>query len=136
MAVFRALLYFNLPENIVFKPVRPKKVFTMQQDSYHDTLDNLVDALSSGSDGGGDRYGGRMKVPPSPNLILMLVEPVNRLANDGHSTILIGGYASHCWTGGSGGDKSCFLFNLTQNLRFQARSNATAPLTSTKVDNT
>ena len=28
MAVFRALLYFNLPKNIVFKPVKPVKVFS------------------------------------------------------------------------------------------------------------
>ena len=27
MAVYRALLYFNLPQNIVFKPVKPIKVF-------------------------------------------------------------------------------------------------------------
>jgi len=27
MVVYRALLYFNLPQNIVFKPVKPVKVF-------------------------------------------------------------------------------------------------------------
>lgn len=28
MSVYRALLFFNLPENIVFKPVKPVKVFS------------------------------------------------------------------------------------------------------------
>ena len=28
MSVYRALLYFNLPENIIFKPVKPVKVFS------------------------------------------------------------------------------------------------------------
>ena len=28
IAVYRALLYFNLPSNLVFKPVRPIKVFS------------------------------------------------------------------------------------------------------------
>ena len=38
---------------------------------------------------------------------------------------IIGGYASDGWAAsqellGSGGDESCFLFNLTKNLRFNA----------------
>ena len=34
MSVFRALLYFNLPQNIIFKPVKPVKVFSAQISSY------------------------------------------------------------------------------------------------------
>ena len=30
MSVYRALLFFNLPENIIFKPVKPVKVFSAQ----------------------------------------------------------------------------------------------------------
>ena len=37
MSVYRALLYFNLPENIIFKPVKPVKVFSAQINS-HGTL--------------------------------------------------------------------------------------------------
>ena len=38
---------------------------------------------------------------------------------------IVGGYASDGWAAsrellGKGGDESCFLFNLTQNLRFNA----------------
>jgi len=38
---------------------------------------------------------------------------------------IVGGYASDGWAAsqellGNGGDESCFLFNLTQNLRFTA----------------
>ena len=30
MSVYRALLFFNLPDNIIFKPVKPVKVFSAQ----------------------------------------------------------------------------------------------------------
>ena len=36
---------------------------------------------------------------------------------------IIGGFASHEWKAGNAvlGDETCFLFNLKQNLRFNAR---------------
>ena len=51
IAVFRALLYFNLPHNIVFKPIRPVKVFSKQIFAYSGaynqgkTLNDLMAAL-------------------------------------------------------------------------------------------
>ena len=54
----------------------------------------------------------------------MKVETPVDTQNDTNRTFIIGGYASHKWKGqatGGNGDKSCFLFNLTQNLRFNAR---------------
>ena len=54
------------------------------------------------------------KVPPAPG---------NRHKHD--QPQIVGGYASDGWAAsqellGKGGDESCFLFNLTQNLRFNA----------------
>lgn len=63
-----------------------------------------------------------------PNLVLMLVE-------DRDDKVVLGGYSSHGWVRntsvskvakemdlnlGIGGDESSFLFNITQNLRFEA----------------
>lgn len=51
IAVFRALLYFNLPHNIVFKTVQPVKVFSKQIFGYSGaynqgkTLNDLLAAL-------------------------------------------------------------------------------------------
>ena len=68
------------------------------------------------------------------NIILMEVTPkdsVQRGGRDKNSnkspeTYIIGGYASHEWkvNNSEKGDETCFLFNLTQNLRFNARPGA------------
>ena len=34
MSVYRALLYFNLPKNVIFKPVKPIKVFSATISGY------------------------------------------------------------------------------------------------------
>ena len=62
----------------------------------------------------------------SPNIILMKVEvPPGKQSEERPQNVVIGGYASHSWrTNGKKGDQSCFLFNLTQNLRFQTRADA------------
>ena len=53
----------------------------------------------------------------------MEVVPVNSTDKDSY---IIGGYASHQWKANNAelGDENCFLFNLTQNLRFNARGDA------------
>lgn len=48
-----------------------------------------------------------------PNLLLMEVE-------DSGNTYVIGGYSSHGWAPRVVGDDSSFIFNLTNNLRFNA----------------
>lgn len=73
-----------------------------------------------------------------PSVILMKVDHASGNEDEQQATsYIIGGYASHGWfiSGGGGmqnsssgqagngyGDDSCFLFNLTLNLRFNARA--------------
>ena len=63
----------------------------------------------------------------SQNIILMEVVPQTRGStkdkNSSKNSYIIGGYASHQWKANNSeqGDETCFLFNLTQNLRFNAR---------------
>jgi len=63
------------------------------------------------------------------NIILMKVESeekdgnLNNDDNDGKNTgYIVGGYASHGWSASfdKRGDDTCFLFNITENLRFNA----------------
>ena len=70
---------------------------------------------------------GRRDDTKIPNIILMEVE-VESEDNDGQiTTNIIGGYSSDSWLITVGnesnclGNDTCFLFNLTQNLRFNAR---------------
>ena len=52
---------------------------------------------------------------------------MSRNENDDSETFIIGAYSPDSWCWGSegqeikGGDDTCFLFNLTENLRFNAR---------------
>jgi hypothetical protein len=60
----------------------------------------------------------------TPSVILMKVEALDE--NKKLQSYIIGGYASHSWlisvgNGSGNGDDSCFLFNLTLNLRLNAR---------------
>ena len=48
-----------------------------------------------------------------PNLILFEVE-------ENEQTYVIGGYSSHSWSPATTGDATSFIFNLTDNLRFNA----------------
>ena len=48
-----------------------------------------------------------------PNLILFEIE-------ENEQTYVIGGYSSHSWSPDVNGDASSFIFNLTDNLRFNA----------------
>ena len=86
-------------------------------------LSEIIEQFEVAHDARQDGLGrGKRSGDAAPNIILMRVD-----RNDGHSdsnkTYIIGGYASHKWKGqaNGNGDKSCFLFNLTQNLRFNAR---------------
>ena len=63
------------------------------------------------------------------NIIIMKVESEEKEQNaidindDGRDAgFIVGGFASHAWSASNiqGGDDTCFLFNLTQNLRFNA----------------
>lgn len=77
---------------------------------------------------------GKQDKNQSQNIILMEVVPerdYNRREeekgkSDQPNSYIIGGYASHQWKANNSerGDDTCFLFNLTQNLRFNARSDA------------
>ena len=71
----------------------------------------------------------KQNVMRQANIILMKVESedkdqaANMMNDDGKDTgFIVGGYASHGWSASFNlrGDESCFLFNLTQNLRFNA----------------
>ena len=48
-----------------------------------------------------------------PNLILFEVE-------ENEQKYVIGGYSSHSWSPAATGDATSFIFNLTDNLRFNA----------------
>jgi len=63
------------------------------------------------------------------NIILMKVESEEKdgnLNNDDNESkntgYIVGGYASHGWSASfdKRGDDTCFLFNITENLRFNA----------------
>lgn len=75
------------------------------------------------------------------NIILMEVAPVegkSTMDKKSQQSYVIGGYASHQWKANNDntGDKSCFLFNLTSNLRFNARANADGFYQRTKIVDT
>lgn len=69
----------------------------------------------------------------TPSVILMKIDHGLDEDTSAVKPYIVGGYASHGWlvsggmgsggNGGSGkgGDNTCFLFNLTLNLRFNAR---------------
>ena len=130
-AIYRALLYFNLPHKYIFNlqikpklgrfrfpPDDPSEEVKLQQL----TIEQEKDESKNGS-----------------NIILMEVEPDEPDVQDPKSYI-IGGYASHMWKADNDdkGDETCFLFNLTQNLRFNARQSAHERLTwqrTSMIDN-
>jgi len=89
------------------------------------TIGKLIENFEKGAAklGGGSNH--KVLIP---NIILMKV-PIERVNKDGNIEVehnIIGGYSPDSWliTVGdekvSNGNTSCFLFNLTQNLRFPA----------------
>lgn len=124
--MFKALLYFNLPyESIIQHVVAPKKIFDYRIEEAADkksekTLGDLIEQFEKYTEG-------KSSVKTTPSIILMKIE----MGTDEEGTersYIIGGYASHGWLvsggykqGSGNGDSSCFLFNLTLNLRFNAR---------------
>ena len=125
LQLFKALLYFNLPyEAIVSKQVEPNLMFSFvpDQDDKNKNLGNLIEQFESQSEG---KAGSKGKTAPS--IILMKVD-LGQEDNGEERCHIIGGYASHGWLvsggmkqGHGNGDSSCFLFNLTLSLRFNAR---------------
>lgn len=120
--LYKALLYFNLPfDSIIKELAKPKLIFKFdsQLDSGTDSkLDKIIEEFE------GIRNGRDQMIP---NIILMKV-PLGSDQIDSQAQI-VGGYASQGWNVSGGtkadtkckGDMSCFLFNLTYNLRFNAR---------------
>lgn len=124
MQLLRALLYFNLPyESIVKDQLVPEKCFDNSIDSVEkQDIGDLIEVF--------ENYGDTI----TPSVILMKVDHGFDEDTSAVKSYIIGGYASHGWRvsvgmgngGGSGsgngiGGTSCFLFNLTLNLRFNAR---------------
>ena len=115
-----ALLYFNLPYESIIKDVKmPNKIASYPISRQGDTDGNNINDLIEKFE--------HVKSKSTPSVILIKIEKRENHDGDERSYI-IGGYASHGWlvSGGSkqnsaSGDRSCFLFNLTQNLRFNAR---------------
>lgn len=118
-AIYRALLYFNLPQDLIFKKrVRPSLGF-----QYPEGGEELKILVEDTEDSHENIFGkgGKAEKGQGHNVILMEVIPDSKGADK--TPQIIGGYASHEWKGGNQvlGDESCFLFNLKQNLRFNAR---------------
>ena len=120
----RSLLYFNLPFNDIIKEqVKPELLF--EQDLKNGAakgsnfLNEMLNKFEKVKD---DKY--RLA-----NIILLQIPQSHDVsgnqAQGNKGDEIIGGYASDGWAAsqellGSGGDESCFLFNLTKNLRFNA----------------
>lgn len=96
--VNRIILYFNLPLYNYSEPAIPKKIFPVSDDY---SIKSLLEAF--------EKKGLTMR---QPNVIIMQVD----------KDLIIGGYASHGWSISEKerGNDTCFLFNLKQNLRFNA----------------
>ena len=120
--IYRALLYFNLPyDTIISQMWKPKLIFSYEKaqiGSEKLELNNIFNEFEISN----EQFQKGKKSDVAPNIILMKVDTNGEIHNETSKTYIIGGYASHRWSrNGSNGDKSCFLFNLTQNLRFNAR---------------
>ena len=108
--LMRALLFFNLPyETIVREQLQPERVF-----HYSSSQKERVKVS-------------HMCTKPefaksqTPSVVLMKIESGTDEETSAAKSYVIGGFASHSWSESPGGDASCFLFNLTLNLRFTAR---------------
>lgn len=111
------LLYFNMPFNpIVREKIMPVRIFPVGPNPDVNTIQAMLEAFED-----------KQNVMRQANVILMKVESEDKDSNmmndDGKDTgYIVGGYASHGWSASFNlrGDDTCFLFNITQNLRFNA----------------
>ena len=126
--VQRCLLYFNLPFEIVKDEIKPEHHFEI--DLRHSTAkatNHMSEML---------QHFTRKRDENIRRASIILLQVPNRQQDPGRARPedcqIIGGYASHEWAtsqelldgaSNSKDDDSCFLFNLTQNLRFNAVSN-------------
>lgn len=96
--VNRIMLYFNLPFYDYGDPAIPRKIFPVSDDY---SIKSLLEAFEK-----------KGLTLTQPNVIIMQVD----------KDLIIGGYASHGWSISEKerGNDTCFLFNLKQNLRFNA----------------
>ena len=80
-------------------------------------MKDLIEEQEEDSEDRKTSHDGKSSKSQRSNIILMEVEVPGQQRN------IIGGYASHQWKANNScvGDETCFLFNLTQNLRFNAR---------------
>lgn len=124
--LYKALLYFNLPyETIIRNMIEPKKIFEFRyedSDEKNKNFGNLIEKFENAKNAKGSES--QMAMPS-----IVLIKTDLGTDEDGQErSYIFGGYASHGWlvsgnirhTSGNG-DSTCFLFNLTKNLRFNAR---------------
>jgi hypothetical protein len=113
--VYRCLLYFNLPEEIIDYMIKPVKLFSI--DRKHSTskegsnyLNDMLNMFEQEKD----------EKTRKANVILLQIPRSNNNFGPSQSKDeyeIIGGYASHGWAVSQSqkhqGNESCFLFNLT-----------------------
>jgi ASC-1-like (ASCH) protein len=123
MLAVEIILYFNLPYNPIIKErIQPVRIYPK---------------MNSANIGGGERgiqdmleaFETKQNQVRQANVIIMKVEADDKDRAGGgqgddmrDNCYIVGGYASHGWSAKFplNGDESSFLFNLTQNLRFNA----------------
>ena len=116
MAIFKALLYFNLPHDMIFvRKVIPVKGFSFSAQSSANQpceLKDLIEKQEGKNEEIGLHHDGKGDKNHGANIILMEVEPEG---SRDRKSYIIGGYASHQWKANNSGtgDSTCFLFNLT-----------------------
>jgi hypothetical protein len=115
------LLYFNLPEIIIKNMILPKRLFPNPKINNANEPDNFPNTMNTV-----EWFESHSNHARSPNLIVFEVEDP-----DSGSNIVCGGYSSCGWTSHSDlfGDSSCFVFNLTQNIKLQAMANVASRFT-------
>ena len=100
--------------------IEPIKIFPLNTNSEENTIQAMLETFEQK----------QISVPSAlnqANVIIMKVESEEKdqLMDDNNRNdngYIVGGYASHGWSASFNlrGDDSCFLFNLTHNLRFNA----------------
>lgn len=123
LQLFKALLYFNLDyETIIKNVLEPKKIFEYRIEGNDDKnerdIGKLIEQFEQSS-------GGKNKEMKGNSSILLMKIDMGTDEEGLERSYIIGGYASDGWLIKEGregkGDETCFLFNLTLNLRFNAR---------------
>jgi hypothetical protein len=135
----KSLLYFNLPYSNIIEPgLVPNRVDSWKEDKDKDgnqsvpksgankevQISQLIEVFEKLTSQQTTKVG-RRDDTKIPNIILMEVEVESEGGEK--TTNIIGGYSSDSWLITVGneenllGNDTCFLFNLTQNMRFNAR---------------